>query len=56
MGSGADIFALDTRSGEVHEITAGITPRYTLGHLVYASSDGTVFVQRFDPDRLELAG
>ena len=52
----AEIFALDTRSGEVRGIAAGITPRYALGHLVYASPDGTVFAHRFDPDRLELAG
>ena len=53
---GREIFALDARSDEVIEITAGITPRYALGHLVYGSPDGTVFAHRFDPERLELAG
>ena len=51
-----NIFALDTRGGEMREITTGATPRYASGHLVFGDPDGTVFAQRFDPDLLELTG
>ena len=50
------IFALDTRGGEIREITTGLAPRYALGYLIYGSTDGTIFAHKFDPDRLELAG
>ena len=51
------IDAVDLRNGTRKHLVEGLVARYLPdGYLLYVSADGSLFAQRFDPDRLELSG
>ena len=55
---GGQLAALDLKSGEVTRLNlAGFSPRYvSTGHLVYATSDGSVRAVSFDATSLQVIG
>ncbi len=59
IGDASDyrIVVLDARDGSRKELVRGVVARYSpTGHLLWVTSDGTLHAQRFDLDRLEVAG
>jgi len=51
------IVVLDLQSGSRKQLVRGLVARYSpTGHLVWVTADGSLKAQRFDLDRLELAG
>ncbi|HEX6323306.1 MAG TPA: protein kinase, partial [Vicinamibacterales bacterium] len=57
-GLDGQLAAVDRRSGRMVRLNiAGLHPRYvSSGHIVYATSDGSVRAVAFDPARMEVSG
>ena len=54
--NGGQLGTLDLASGRVRQLTAGFTPRYAEGYLIYATVTGELYRQPFDAGRLQLTG